>query len=248
MKNANAGATPLLFSGQKILCLFIMMAAAMMALVIFANGRAGASETSLPPHEDMKTGERLAMATFAGGCFWCMEYRFEKVPGVLKVFSGYTGGREQTPTYKRVAGGKTGHVEAIRIYYDPTIISYEGLLQVLWRIIDPTDLKGQFVDRGPQYSPAIFYHNARQKNIAMRSRAALRRSRRFRKPVVIPIKKAGVFWLAEDYHQDFYRTQNVKFRNFRYSNPRGAFIKKVWGRDLKLDYSKYRPRQDDLGS
>ena len=189
-------------------------------------------------------GEQMAMATFAGGCFWCMEYRFEKVPGVNKVFSGYTGGSEDAPKYKQVAYGKTGHVEAIRIYYNPAVISYEGLLQVYWRMTDPTDNKGQFVDRGKQYRPVIFYHDARQKNIAKRSLAVLRRSLRFKKPITLAIEPASKFWLAEDYHQDFYKRQSIKFRNFRYSNPRGVFIKKIWGPDLKIDYSKYRPNSE----
>ena len=152
------------------------------------------------------TGEvgNIRIATFAGGCFWCVEADFEKVPGVVKVVSGYTGGSKENPTYEEVSSGTTGHVEAIQVYYDPSRITYEELLEVFWRHIDPTDAGGQFVDRGAQYRSAIFYHDEEQKRLAEKSKEMLNSSGKFTKPIGTEIVKFTRFHEAEGYHQDYY--------------------------------------------
>ena len=151
----------------------------------------------------------IMKATFSGGCFWCMEPPFEKLPGVSKVISGYTGGKKENPRYKEVATGSTDHAEAIEIHYDSSVISYNDLLEVLWRNIDPTDGSGQFVDRGKQYRPAIFYHDKDQKNLAEKSRNKLEKSKRFKNKMEIKIIKATTFYAAEEYHQDFYKKTQI---------------------------------------
>ncbi len=194
---------------------------------------------TLKEEGELKT---LAVATFAGGCFWCVEHGLEDVPGVESAISGYSGGDEVNPTYRQVARGRTGHTESVQVYYDPNIITYEGLLQAFWRTMDPTDNRGQFSDRGRQYRPAIFYHNDRQKRIAEKSRAMLERSHRFKRPVVIPIVPYKSFYKAEDYHQDFSRKNPVHYILYTNGSGRGPFVKRIWGKDLDLDYSKYRPK------
>lgn len=183
----------------------------------------------------------LAVATFAGGCFWCVESGLEKVPGVTSAISGYSGGDEPNPTYSEVARKRTGHTEAVQIYYDPKIISYEGLLQAFWRVMDPTDNDGQFSDRGSPYRSAVFYHTPEQQMIAQRSREALDKSKRFRDPVIIPIEPYKNFYKAEDYHQDYSRKNPVHYKYYTIGSGRGPFVEMIWGKDLKLDYSKYRP-------
>ena len=149
--------------------------------------------------------EGAAVATFAGGCFWCMEPPFEKLDGVYSVVSGYTGGPEQNPSYKEVSYGLTGHTEAVQITYDPARIDYETLVYVFWRQIDPTDPGGQFADRGTQYHTAIFVHDDEQRAVAEASRAELEASGRFERPIFTPIRAAERFWAAEEYHQDYYK-------------------------------------------
>ena len=168
-------------------------------------------------------------ATFAGGCFWCMEPPFEKLDGVIKVLSGYTGGEEINPTYREVSQGSTGHAEAIQVVFDPEIISFQDLLDVFWMQVDPTDPGGQFVDRGAQYRTGIFYHNDEQKNLAEKSRAALDKSGRYGKPVLTEIVKAGEFYPAEDYHQDFYKKDTLRYKSYRMNSGRDGYLKKVWG-------------------
>ncbi|NWG01561.1 MAG: peptide-methionine (S)-S-oxide reductase MsrA [Syntrophaceae bacterium] len=175
----------------------------------------------------------LKKATFAGGCFWCTEADFEKLPGVVKVVSGYTGGNQNNPTYEEVSSGKTGHVEAIQVYYDPSKISYEELLDFFWKHIDPTDGEGQFVDRGSPYRSAIFYHDEEQKRLAEKSREALDRSGRFNKPVVTEIIKFNKFYEAEGYHQDYYEKQPLPYHYYRHGSGRDQFLDKVWGKDQK---------------
>ena len=150
-------------------------------------------------------GAEQEQATFAGGCFWCIEAPFEKYPGVISAVSGYTGGTEEDPTYKQVSSGRTSHIEAVLITYDPDQVSYEELINHFWRQFDPTDEGGSFYDRGHQYTSAVFYHDDEQKRIAEATRAALDSSGRFDKPVVTPIRPAGTFYTAEEYHQDYYR-------------------------------------------
>ena len=178
-----------------------------------------------------KAQKTKAIATFAGGCFWCMEPPFEKLKGVSSVTSGFTGGLAKNPRYKDVAGGRTAHIEAVRIIYNPSIISYEDLLQVYWRNVNPTDPGGQFVDRGPQYSTAIFVHSKSQRAMAERSKKQLSASGRFSKPIVTPIRDAGPFYRAEEYHQDYYKENPIRYHYYRSRSGRDNFINKVWGED-----------------
>jgi len=171
--------------------------------------------------------KNLQSATFAGGCFWCVESDFEKVPGVVEVISGYTGGRGDNPTYENY-GGK-GHIEAVQVIYDPAKVSYQELLDYFWRHIDPTDPGGQFVDRGPQYRSAIFYQDVAQKNLAEASKQALEKSGRFKKPIVTEILPLTKFYRAEDYHQDYYQTHAVKYKYYRWNSGRDQFLQKAWG-------------------
>lgn len=177
--------------------------------------------------------EKTASAVFAGGCFWCTESDFEKLPGVVKVISGYTGGHKANPTYKEVSSGTTGHVEAVQVYYYPSEVTYEALLDFFWRHIDPTDAGGQFVDRGEQYRSAIFYHNEEQKRLADESRKALDKSGRFDKPVVTEILPFTEFYEAEEYHQDYYKEHSVKYKFYRYRSGRDQFLEKVWGKEIE---------------
>jgi peptide methionine sulfoxide reductase msrA/msrB len=173
------------------------------------------------------------VATFAGGCFWCTEADFEKAPGVLKAVSGYTGGAKENPSYEEVSSGGTGHVEAVQVYYDPSKVTYEGLLDSFWRHIDPTDLGGQFVDRGSQYRSVIFYHDEEQRRSAENSKESLGKSGKFDKPIVTEIVKVTKFYEAEEYHQDYYKKNPVRYKFYRYNSGRDQFLKKVWGEDMK---------------
>lgn len=174
------------------------------------------------------SNENIRVATFAGGCFWCVESDFVKVPGVIRVVSGYTGGRTDNPRYEDVSSGKTGHLEAVQIYYDPAKVSYPQLLDVFWRHIDPSDDGGQFVDRGGQYRSAIFYQDEEQRIQAEESKTALGRSGRFPGPVVTKILPAGRFWEAEDYHQEYYRKNPLRYRLYRDGSGRDRFLEKAW--------------------
>jgi peptide methionine sulfoxide reductase msrA/msrB len=171
----------------------------------------------------------IKIATFAGGCFWCTEADFEKTDGIVKVISGYTGGKKENPTYEEVSGGSTGHLEAIQVYYDPTKITYEDLLDVFWRHIDPTDGGGQFVDRGGQYRSAIFYHDEGQKSLAEKSKEALEKSGKFQKPIATEILMLSKFYAAEDYHQDYYKKSPLRYQYYRFGSGRDQFLENVWG-------------------
>ncbi len=175
------------------------------------------------------TDAKYETATFAGGCFWCMEAAFEEVPGVIEAVSGYTGGTTKNPTYEEVSSGTTGHVEAVRVTFDPARVTYAQLLDVFWRHIDPTDDGGQFVDRGSQYRSGIFYHSEEQRKLAEASRAALEKSGRFGKPVVTRIAKAGAFYPAEDYHQGYSRKNPVRYRIYSRNSGRPRYLEEVWG-------------------
>lgn len=168
-------------------------------------------------------------ATFAGGCFWCMEKPFEEVPGVVSVISGYTGGKKENPTYEEVSGGGTGHIEAVEITYIPSQVEYRTLLDIFWKQVDPTDPGGQFVDRGGQYGTAIFYHSSEQKEQALESRRELETSGRFGKPVVTKIIEASTFYPAEEYHQDYYKKNPIRYKFYRYRSGRDQFLEKTWG-------------------
>lgn len=179
-----------------------------------------------------KEDSLLLKATFAGGCFWCSEADFEKLPGVVKVISGYTGGDKENPTYAEVSSGRTGHAEAVQVYYDPSKITYEELLDAFWKHIDPTDSGGQFVDRGAQYRSAIFYHDEEQKRLAEKSKEELGKSGRFDKPIATEIIKFTKFYEAEAYHQDYYKNHTLKYKYYRYGSGRDQFTAKLWGKDL----------------
>jgi peptide-methionine (S)-S-oxide reductase len=169
------------------------------------------------------------IATFAGGCFWCTEADFDKVPGVISTTSGYIGGTVVNPTYKQVSSGKTGHVEAVQVRFDPAKTSYAKLLAAFWPTIDPLTSNGQFCDHGPQYRSAIFYHNAGQKREAEASKAELEASRRFNQPIVTEILPATEFYPAEEYHQDYYIKNPIRYKYYRSNCGRDARLAEVWG-------------------
>ena len=186
-------------------------------------------------------------ATFAGGCFWCMEPPFEKLDGVISVTSGYTGGKETGPSYEEVSSGRTGHVEAVQVMYDPSKISYEYLLDVFWRQIDPTDDGGQFADRGKQYRTGIYVHDREQKKLAEASKRKLEKSGVFKKPIVTQIIWASPFYPAEGYHQDYYKKNPSHYKRYRRGSGREGFLETVWGDKKKSmsDKSKHHKKPSE---
>jgi peptide methionine sulfoxide reductase msrA/msrB len=211
--------------------------AAMLIFIITGSQKADSRQMAVKENV-VKEDKTLRVATFAGGCFWCTEADFEKVPGVVKAVSGYTGGKKENPTYEEVSAGTTGHVEAVQVYYDPAKVTYEELLDYFWRHIDPTDPGGQFVDRGSQYRSVIFYHNEEQKGLAEKSKEALDKSKRFNRPVVTEIIKFTRFYDAEEYHQDYYKKNPLRYKYYRYASGRDQFLKKVWGSDMEIAKQK----------
>ncbi|MDM5201484.1 peptide-methionine (R)-S-oxide reductase MsrB [Fictibacillus enclensis] len=176
----------------------------------------------------MGTQENQQLATFAGGCFWCMVSPFEEQPGIISVVSGYTGGHTENPTYEEVCSDTTGHYEAVQITYDPDVFPYEKLLTLFWQQIDPTDPGGQFYDRGDSYRTAIFYHTEQQKELAEASKQELAESGRFQKPIVTPILPASTFYPAESYHQDYHKKNPAHYQRYRKGSGREDFIKQNW--------------------
>jgi peptide methionine sulfoxide reductase msrA/msrB len=206
-----------------------IMAVAIVVAIVSSSTHAESPE---PRDEKVKTAakdDKLEKATFAGGCFWCMEPPFEKLPGVTSVTSGYTGGPDKRPSYQEVSSGRTGHVEAVRVEYDPHQITYEYLLKVFWRQIDPTDSGGQFADRGRQYRTAIFVHGPEQRKLAELSKKELAKSGVFDKPIVTEIRWAQPFYAAEAYHQDYYKKNPSHYKRYRVGSGRDGFLKSVWG-------------------
>ncbi|MFS1516004.1 peptide-methionine (S)-S-oxide reductase MsrA [Bacillus sp. SCS-151] len=189
-----------------------------------------------------------AKATFAGGCFWCMEPPFEKLDGVIDAVSGYTGGQQENPTYKEVSAGTTGHIEAVEIIYDPEKVTYETLLEIFWRQVNPTDSGGQFVDRGEQYRTAIFYQNEEQKELAEQSKSSLNESGRYNDPIVTEILPAATFYKAEEYHQDYYKKNSLKYKFYRHNSGRDQYLDETWGDDREFDIPKafIKPSQEEL--
>lgn len=190
-------------------------------------------------------------AIFSGGCFWCMEAPFEKLDGVMEVYSGYTGGNVENPSYKEVSAGGTGHRESVLVVYEDTKITYEELLNVFWRQINPTDDGGQFVDRGFQYTSAIYYVNDEQKMLAEKSKMKLERLQIFDNKIVTPILPAKEFFKAEEYHQNYYKTHTLKYKYYRHRSGRDQFLEKVWGdktiEDFDSKYSSYvKPSKEEL--
>ena len=173
---------------------------------------------------------RLETATFAGGCFWCMEEAFEAVEGVVSVTSGYTGGRKPNPAYEEVSAGGTGHAEAVEILYDPAKVSYAKLLEAFWRNIDPTTPDRQFCDGGNQYRSAIFYQNETQKRLAEESKQAVEKSKPFKDSIVTQIVPASAFYVAEDYHQDFYKKNPIRYKFYKYNCGRAQRLEELWGK------------------
>jgi methionine-S-sulfoxide reductase len=229
--------------GVLVACLALALVGGCRSGPEMSEGDAGApeekpaSQPASSPSETTPEGTRraeppapgLEAATFAGGCFWCMEPPFEKLPGVKAVLSGYTGGPEQAPTYKQVSAGDTGHTEAVHVIFDPKIVGYPTLVEVYWRSMDPTDAGGQFADRGTQYRPAIFFHSDAQKAQAEASKKALLESKRFGdKEIAVPIQPAGAFWVAEDYHQDFYKTNEAHYKRYSVGSGRVGFLQDTW--------------------
>ena len=206
-------------------------------LLLFSCGQSQGGKTMNPQIKQDMPREDLSKATFAGGCFWCMEPPFEQLEGVYDVISGYSGGRERNPSYEQVASGATGHLETVQIFYDPNKISYLELLAVFWKNIDPTDEYGQFVDRGKHYGTAIFYHDEAQKNEAEASKTELQNSGRFQRPIVTEIREFKSFYPAEDYHQDFYKSSTGRYKQYRSGSGRDVFINRAW-KDEKTQKEK----------
>lgn len=175
------------------------------------------------------SGDGLETATFAGGCFWCVEEAFDEVEGVISTTSGYTGGHKKDPTYRQVSAGGTGHAEAVQVVYDPKKVGYGDLLKVFWRNIDPTTPNKQFCDTGSQYRSAIFYHDEMQKRLAEESRRALEKSKPFKEPIVTEITMASEFYVAEEYHQDYHNKNPVRYKFYTFGCGRAARLKELWG-------------------
>jgi len=180
------------------------------------------SSTATPPPSPK------SVATFAGGCFWCMETPFAHLPGVSNVVSGYTGGTTENPTYDEVSSGRSGHIEAVQVTFNPNEVSYKELLEVFWRNINPTDAGGQFADRGKQYITAIFYHNEMQKNEATASRNALEASQKFEDAIVTTVRPARPFYPAEAYHQEYYKKNPAHYKQYREGSGRAPFLRRMW--------------------
>ncbi len=180
--------------------------------------------------EQPSSDVHLEKATFAGGCFWCMEPPFDKLDGVVSTTSGYTGGQKKNPTYEDVSAGGTGHAEVVEILYNPEKITYQKLLEVFWRNIDPTTSDRQFCDVGDQYRTAIFYHNDAQERFAIESKATLDNSKPFKDPIVTEISPASEFYAAEEYHQDYYKKNSLRYRFYRYRCGRDQRLEELWGK------------------
>ena len=188
-----------------------------------------AAPVPLRAHVQQTSGEGYRTATFAGGCFWCMEPPFDELPGVISTTSGYTGGRTRNPTYEDVSAGRTDHAEAVKVVYDPVRISYEQLLAVFWKNIDPITPNRQFCDIGSQYRSAIFYHGDEQRRLAEESKRAIESSSRFDAPIVTEIRPAGPFYTAEEYHQNYYTKNPIRFNFYKLSCGRARRLAELWG-------------------
>jgi peptide-methionine (S)-S-oxide reductase len=202
--------------------LLVLLPVGLLALALTGTGDEGRTVVG-------QTG--LAKATFAGGCFWCMEPPFDELEGVISTTSGYAGGEKKNPTYEEVSSGATGHTESVEVVFDPAKVSFDKLLEVFWRNIDPLTPNRQFCDGGSQYRAAIFYHNEEQKRLAEASKRALEQSGRFTQPIVTEIVPAGEFYQAEDYHQDYYRKNPVRYKFYRYNCGRDQRLAELWGPD-----------------
>ena len=194
----------------------------------------GAGQMSFAQNDSQEAkadGPKLEAATFAGGCFWCMQPPYDKLKGVISTTVGFTGGQKENPTYEEVSSGTTGHCEAVEIVFNPQIVSYAQLLDLFWYSIDPTTPQGQFNDIGPQYRTAIFYHTPEQKRLALASKETLEKSGRYRKPITTEIAAASKFYPAEEYHQQYYRKNPLLYNAYRANSGRDQYLKKIWGKD-----------------
>jgi peptide methionine sulfoxide reductase msrA/msrB len=207
----------------------ILLIAVFIVTGMLAVGFVHSSHEKTGKETNMNRQDKDRTATFAGGCFWCVEADFEKVSGVKEVVSGYAGGDKDNPTYEEVSAGGTGHVEAVQVLYDPEKVTYKELLDVFWRHVDPTDSGGQFVDRGSQYRTVIFYEDEEQRRLAEESKRELEKSGPFDKPIVTEILPLKKFYKAEDYHQDYYETHGLRYKFYRWNSGRDQFLSKVWG-------------------
>ena len=204
------------------------------ALVAIAAAALAFSHPSLsapPVPEPVKIPAGFEVATFAGGCFWSMEYEFDRLPGVKETTSGFMGGHTQNPTYAEVSRGDTGHAESVQVVYDPKAVSYDKLVDYYWHHVDLLDAGGQFCDRGDEYRPVIFAHTPEQKKIAEQSKAALDQSHRFSSPIAAKVEDAGAFTAAEDYHQNFHTNNEAYYKRYRVGCRRDARLKEIWGAD-----------------
>lgn len=213
--------------------LFTLLVSFSVFMIAAANWVRPAPEKGAAP-----SNAKLETAIFAGGCFWCVESNFEKYDGIVDAVSGYTGGHKENPTYAEVCSHTTGHLEAVEVTYDSNQITYNDLLEIFWRTVDPTDAGGQFVDRGDTYASAIFVADETQRRLATESKQRLADSERFENPLVTPILDAETFYVAEDYHQDYHHTHPLKYRTYRFGSGRDQFIKKAWGDDAHYHVSK----------
>jgi len=204
-----------------------LVCVALTLLLLATVERPAAAEQAAPANG----ADELAKATFAGGCFWCMEPPFDKLEGVVSTTSGYTGGRKSEPTYREVVAGGTGHAEAVQVLYDPKKITYAELLEVFWRNIDPTTPNRQFCDRGQQYRTAVFYHDPEQKRLAAESKQRIESSKQLDGPIVTELTEASAFWPAEEYHQDYYKKKPLRYKFYRHRCGRDQRLKELWGDD-----------------
>jgi peptide-methionine (S)-S-oxide reductase len=198
-----------------------LMASALLVAVLVTRAQTGSGQAS---------DARYEKATFAGGCFWCMEPPFDELPGVISTTSGYTGGRTKNPTYEQVSAGITGHAESVEVVFDPAKIGYARLLDVFWKNIDPITANRQFCDSGTQYRSGIFYHTEEQKRLAEASKKALEDSGRFKEPIVTEIVAATAFYPAEEYHQDYYKKNPIRFKYYKYGCGRAKRLEELWGK------------------
>ena len=220
-------------SRRAVSFVFIPLAILLLGMLVWAlvpsrdaASQAAASEAETAPST---TDPSLKKASFAGGCFWCIEAAFQDEKGVKKAVSGFSGGTQPNPTYSEVASGETDYTETVQVTYDPDQIGYEQLLDIYWHYIDPTDAGGQFADRGSQYRPVIFYHNQRQRRLARQSKQQMAKAGPFEEPIVVKIQPLERFYAAEEYHQDYYKKHPERYAQYYEASGRGSFLKRVWG-------------------
>ena len=231
---------------KKMTTLFAVLV--VLALRGFTTTTHAASPKDASSHEMGRTEAKTDTAIFAGGCFWCVEANFEKVDGVISAVSGYTGGHVENPTYEQVGSHTTGHRESVEVTYDTNVLTYNDLLEVYWRTIDPTDAGGSFHDRGEPYTPAIFVANDQQRKLAEQSKERLAESGRFQKPIAVKILDAAPFYPAEDYHQNYHVTHPREYHAYRNASGRDQFIARTWGKDATYIVPKMKESKNTMTS